>query len=192
MMDNINMLDVGIWLGLAAAGFFTSIFFEAVRKRIQYFYINKTRDTAFDGTWFCYHATRKKREDGVVVVVVMKSCWDVSKSLTADFSVKTYKPGEDVAKSSYAGEGKKDEHSSVVISFSSPDGNSQSVFRVKFPFPGSEMVAGVWIGVDYTHTMIASTFVLTRKPQDIESEKELKELLVSQFKCIDGVCITQS
>jgi len=183
-MGSIELIDIAIWFGLAAAGFFVSVFFDAAKKRAQYFIANKTRSTAFDGTWYCYHVTRKEKGH----LVVLESCWDVSKSISSDFSIKTYKPEEDTSQSSYFGEGKKDEHSSVVIQFKSQDGNSVSTFRTKFPFPGSDSVAGVWIGVDYTHTMIASTFLLSKTQMDAETAKNI---LMSNFESIDNICITQ-
>jgi len=178
-------MDIVIWFGLAAAGFLLATFFDFLKKRVLSYFLNKTRNTAFDGTWYCYHATRKDKEH----IVVLESCWEVAKSISSDFSIKTYKPCEDVSQSKYFGEGKKDEHSSVVIQFKSEDGNSVSTFRTKFPFHGSDSVAGVWIGVDYTHTMIASTFLLSKTQLDTEIAKNK---LVSHFRCVDDICIAQS
>jgi len=184
-MNSIDVSDIAVWFALAAAGFFVSTIFESAKKRVLAFFANKTRSTAFDGTWYCYHATRKDKEK----IVVLESCWDVSKSISSDFIIKTYRPSENVSQSSYFGEGNKDEHSSVVIQFKSEDGNSISTFRTKFPFPGSDSVVGVWIGVDYTHTMIASTFLLSKTQMEIDAAKNK---LMSHFKCVDEICITQN
>lgn len=52
------------------------------------------------------------------------------------------------------------------------------MFRCEFPFVGSEHVFGLWMGVDYTHTMVASYFLLSRKQMGIN---EASGLLASTF-----------
>lgn len=172
-MPNVN--DFIIWIALAAAGFFASVVFDAIKKRAVSLYINKTRSTAFDGEWYCYHATRKNKESSVL----SESCWFISKSVTSDFDIKTYKPGDKPEAASYQGVGKLDGRSAVVIQFTSSDGREISMFRCEFPFVGSEHVFGLWMGVDYTHAMVASYFLLSRKQIGIA---EASALLSSTFR----------
>lgn len=177
-----NMNDVLIWFSLTAAGFLASVIFDAIRKRAVAVYIKKTRSTALDGEWYCYHATRKNKE----ISLLIESCWSISTSATSDFAVKTYKHGDEPSKASYQGEGKLDGRAAVVIQFSSSDGREISIFRCELPFVGSEYVAGLWMGVDYTHTMMTSYFLLARKQIGID---EAKTILRELFSVSEGIPI---
>jgi hypothetical protein len=102
---------------------------------------------------------------------LLESCWSIFPSASSDYAIKTYKPGDDPSKASYQGEGKLDGRSAVVIQFASSDSREISIFRCELPFVGSESVAGLWMGVDYTHAMMSSYFLLSRKQISIDEAK---------------------
>lgn len=177
-----NLHNVLIWISLAVAGFLASAILNIIKQRAVLLYIKRTRSTAFDGEWYCYHATRRKKEGAVL----LESCWGVSKSTTSDFAIKTYNHGDDPSTASYQGQGKLDGRSAVVIQFSSSDGREVSIFRCEFPFVGSESVVGLWMGVDYTHTMMSSYFLLSRKRIGVD---EAKAILRDTFSISEDIPI---
>lgn len=155
------------WVVATIAGVLIGIFVEIAKKKIELFF-KKRKKTPFDGEWYCYHVTKESKGG----IVVLESCWVVSKSISEDFEVRTYKPGTDKSVSAYVGQAKLDGRSGAIIRFSTSEGGEISIFRVQYPFPGSEVVLGVWLGIDYTHKMIASTFMLSREQRTLDFAKE--------------------
>jgi hypothetical protein len=165
------------WVVATIVGILIGVFVEIAKKKIELL-LKKRKKTPFDGEWYCYHVTKQSKGD----IVVLESCWVVSKSVSSDFEVKTYKPGADKSSgSAYVGQAELDGRSGAIIRFSTSEGGEISIFRVQYPFAGSEVVLGVWLGIDYTHKMIASTFMLSREQRTLDFAKEYlnEEFIVS-------------